>query len=171
MTIELHVPDKASLFESHPAGGKPTLQASYREYLFQKTQRMSPKKPLTIQVRTRTPVDAADLQRTFRAQCARVAEEEREAFRSLLRYGGLFAGIGFSLLLLLLWVSSTLRPQIETPFLKGLVESLNIFGTVALWRPAEILLYDWIPIYQKARRLQAMSESLRVEVIPSANPG
>ena len=43
-------------------------------------------------------------------------------------------------------------------------ESLIIGGWVALWRPLEILLYDWWPVRAKARlydRLGAMQVSLR----------
>lgn len=34
---------------------------------------------------------------------------------------------------------------------KILHEGLFIVGWVAMWRPIEIFLYDWVPIYQEQR--------------------
>jgi hypothetical protein len=46
-------------------------------------------------------------------------------------------------------------------------ESLVIAGRVALWRPLEILLYDWWPIRAEARLLDRLGE-MRVRAITSA---
>jgi len=36
-------------------------------------------------------------------------------------------------------------------------EGLVIIGWVALWRPVEMLLYDWWPLLRRARRLEAIA--------------
>jgi hypothetical protein len=38
-------------------------------------------------------------------------------------------------------------------------EGLVIIGWVAIWRPLEVLLYDWWPLSQKRRLLQRILES------------
>jgi len=40
-----------------------------------------------------------------------------------------------------------------------LVAGLEIFGWVALWRPAELLLYDWAPAYRRRRLMRRQSEA------------
>lgn len=42
-------------------------------------------------------------------------------------------------------------------------ESLVVFGWVAMWRPAEIFLYDWLPITRR-RRLFRRLAAAEVEV-------
>jgi hypothetical protein len=42
-------------------------------------------------------------------------------------------------------------------------ESLVIFGWVAMWRPAETFLYDWLPITRRRRLFRRLAEA-EVEV-------
>ncbi len=48
-------------------------------------------------------------------------------------------------------------------------EGLLILGWVAIWRPMEMLLYDWWPITRRARTYQRLSE-IEVEIRPNAAP-
>ena len=38
-------------------------------------------------------------------------------------------------------------------------ELFIILGWVALWRPAELLLYEWFPIRKKTRLFERLAES------------
>lgn len=44
-----------------------------------------------------------------------------------------------------------------------LTEGLIILGWMAMWRPLEIFLYDWFPIYQSQKVLEKLSQ-IQVEV-------
>ena len=46
---------------------------------------------------------------------------------------------------------------------RGLNEGLLIVGWVAMWRPIELLLYDWWPQLQKRRTYENLSR-MQVEV-------
>jgi hypothetical protein len=39
-----------------------------------------------------------------------------------------------------------------------LKEGLLIVGWVAMWRPLEIFLYDWFPIYQRQQMFDKLSQ-------------
>lgn len=39
-----------------------------------------------------------------------------------------------------------------------LAEGMLIMGWVAMWRPLEIFLYEWLPIYRRSRILQKLSK-------------
>ena len=51
-----------------------------------------------------------------------------------------------------------------------LAEGLLILGWVAMWRPLQILLYEWWPIRHHSR-VYAKLAAMPVEVRPSALPG
>lgn len=88
-----------------------------------------------------------------------LAKTRREGWRSL--------GVGFVFLSILLVVIELLgRFLSEGPIASTLVEGLTILGWVSLWRPAELLLYDWRPFRREAelfRRLQRLDVELRFD--------
>jgi hypothetical protein len=68
-------------------------------------------------------------------------------------------------------VSCSLLRELALVYGKGfsnemLAEGLLIIGWVALWRPADILLYDWWPLLRRYRLLSKISR-LTVEIRPS----
>jgi hypothetical protein len=83
-----------------------------------------------------------------------------------MREGVISLGIG----LVILTVCTTLAQYVDAlPFRdgvrEGLRDGLSVFGWVANWRPAELLLYDWWPI----RRMRNLYRRLaKAEVRPAA---
>ena len=70
-------------------------------------------------------------------------------------------------------VSCSLLRQLVLSYEEGfsnemLAEGLLIIGWVALWRPADILLYDWWPLLRRYRLLIKISR-VTVEVRPSVH--
>ncbi|MFZ1056910.1 MAG: hypothetical protein WAN79_14650, partial [Opitutaceae bacterium] len=50
-------------------------------------------------------------------------------------------------------------------------EGLTIAGWVAMWRPLEIYLYDWWPLFEERRRLERLARmQVRIEM-PAADTG
>jgi hypothetical protein len=50
-------------------------------------------------------------------------------------------------------------------------EGLTIGGWVAMWRPLEIYLYDWWPVFEERRRLDLLAQiKVRVVMPPAAQP-
>lgn len=73
---------------------------------------------------------------------------------------------------LIFLISCSLVRQIVMTYGDGfshemLAEGLLIIGWVALWRPADILLYDWWPILRRYRLLTKISQ-LTVEIRPTS---
>lgn len=44
-------------------------------------------------------------------------------------------------------------------FLSVITEGLTVFAWVALWRPGELLLYDWYPFKRDARLFRKLEQS------------
>jgi hypothetical protein len=95
-----------------------------------------------------------------------MADIEARNFRETMREGVISLGIG----LVILTVCTTLAQYVDAlPFRdgvrEGLRDGLSVFGWVANWRPAELLLYDWWPI----RRMRNLYRRLaKAEVHPAA---
>ena len=93
------------------------------------------------------------------------AEETRRKIRFLLRDGrtALFVGLAF------LAACTSLRQIIiafvDTAIVGVVSESLLILGWVAMWRPIQVFLYDWLPL-RHTKRLYAKLAEMTVEVKP-----
>ena len=78
-------------------------------------------------------------------------------FSQLMRRGRLSLGVGVLFLILCLLLGE-LANKAGAGSLVGIVqEGLTIAGWVAMWRPLEIYLYDWWPIYEERRRLARLA--------------
>jgi len=110
----------------------------------------------------------SQLSEIIRQYFAGRGEDERRAIREGLRGGRRALVIGLGLLgtcLMLARFSTGLFGGGPTGQLLG--ESLVIVGWVALWRPAEIFLYDWIP---GARRRDLFDRLAQAEVTLHPSP-
>jgi hypothetical protein len=110
---------------------------------------------------------AADLQAAVEHYYERLAGSARYSLRNEIRLGqvALLAGLAIFLM------SMTLRSLLTGVFHGGtprmLDEGLIIIAWLALWRPAEWLVYGWVPLFRKRRlyeRLAAIRVSVRTEV-------
>lgn len=89
---------------------------------------------------------------------ARALSGRRELNR-LLREGRVALAIGLAFLGLCL-VASEMMSQWGTPLTaRFLGEGLLIVGWVALWRPLEIFLYAWWPLYRRIRVHRRLAEA------------
>ena len=93
----------------------------------------------------------------FRYRAHQVALE----LRRLLRRGGASLLIGLAFLGICLVLRKGLA---STPGGAVLSEGLLIIGWVGLWRPVEIFLYDWWPLWRRQQRLQKIA-GLQVEIL------
>ncbi len=102
------------------------------------------------------------IRRFFDARAREQANEIRELFRFGRRALAIGLGILSVCLLLALGLGAWLR---EGLFVEILRESLVIIGWVAIWRPAEIFLYEWLPLARQ-RDLFRRLAAARVELHP-----
>ena len=101
------------------------------------------------------------------------AQVTRSRLRRLLSIGRISLVVGLSFLVTAVALGNLVSSAMKGEPLGALLrEGLVICGWVAMWRPLEILLYDWWPIRAEARlydRLSAMP--VRIAYKETAEPG
>ena len=119
---------------------------------------------LNLAVESSTPEGIAQVQGAIAAHYAQQIESTlhdlRNHWRDTIRafvYGGLFLGACLGLHQLLTNIFDARFPRI-------LDEGLIIIGWVAMWRPAELLTYDWVPLVRRLK-LQRKLAQLSVKAI------
>lgn len=94
---------------------------------------------------------AQDIPEDFREHFAFRRDEAEKELERLRRFGWKSLLIGLVFLgVMMLFAEITKRYMPQGNFSSVLQEALTILGTVALWRPSELLLYEWIPFKRDA---------------------
>ncbi|PIR26355.1 MAG: hypothetical protein COX62_06600 [Deltaproteobacteria bacterium CG_4_10_14_0_2_um_filter_43_8] len=89
----------------------------------------------------------------------------QKKMKALFKQGQFFLLIGFLFLLGCMYSSYFILKAADSVFLHILGEGLNIIGWVAMWKPIEILLYDWRPL-SRARKYYQKLMMMEVELVP-----
>jgi hypothetical protein len=79
------------------------------------------------------------------------ADRQHGDLKSFIKRAQVFFAIGVSILAVCLAVAQNI-PKLEPPGVFGILrEGVVIFGWVSIWKPLEVILYDWYPLYEKLR--------------------
>jgi hypothetical protein len=87
------------------------------------------------------------------------AETKRREIRRIFDSGCRATLIGMCFLTVATAVGELIRHSFPGGFLSNVANGLEIFGWVALWRPAELLLYEWVPVYRQRLLLKRLAQA------------
>ena len=107
---------------------------------------------------------AADLQAAMENYYGRLAGSQRRVLREHFWMAQVALAGGVLIFLISMGVRGIAYRAFGTMPL-GLDEGLIILAWLALWRPAEALLYEWVPLYRKRRLFERLA-AVRVSVLP-----
>lgn len=177
--LELHVAESRQLYNAmDPAPFRERdIDPNAEDYIMDWGRESPPGQPLGLVVRlsSETPtVESVDmLIDAIHAHFRQRAKSTRRRLRQLFRVGRISLVIGLAFLALVIVVGEYLSLRIDRESYGYLIkESLVIAGWVALWRPLEILLYDWWPIRAEARLQERLAEmDVRVLGVTPATQG
>jgi hypothetical protein len=161
--IEVSLSRVAQLFNSlDPAPfHERDLDADAEEYIISSAEEISRQRPLRLVIHL--PADqvpqggAYDLSDAIHNYFSYRAAHEQRRLRILFRDGRIALATGLVFLL-----SCTLLRELVFSFghaaLSDIVgEGVLIIGWVAMWRPLEIFLYEWVPIRRRCRVLAKLA--------------
>ncbi|MFA6966186.1 hypothetical protein [Bosea sp. (in: a-proteobacteria)] len=164
-TIELRLASSAQLFNTlDPFPFREgDIDADAERYIVEWAQDLPKDAALAIIVHLPGADDPArprpDLSVALTGWFAAKARAESHALRALFRDGRLAFLIGFAGLAVCLFLSFLLTQRSEGPFARVVQESLVIIGWVVIWRPAEMFLYDWLPLLRRKRLYQRLAQA------------
>lgn len=76
---------------------------------------------------------------------------QRTELRSFIRRTEYFLVIGVLILILCLTIAQNLSNETQVGPVSILREGVVIFGWVSIWKPIELVLFDWYPLYEKLK--------------------
>ena len=117
---------------------------------------------------TASPADVQTLQKAVTTYYHRLAASARRQLSDHLRRArlGLFAGLAlFALFMLARTVARAMIHDLPAVIDEGLI----ILGWLSVWRPAEMLAYEWLPLHRR-RRLYERLSTVRVTAHGDAEP-
>jgi hypothetical protein len=124
-------------------------------------------RPLRLRIQVRQPPRRDDevgiLRQAIHNHFTNSAQLKRNEFRQLMRRGRLSLLIGLAVLSTAMLASQLVESTGREPLLDLLREGVLIGGWVAMWRPLEILLYDWWPV-RAERQLHERLRDAEIEV-------
>ena len=86
-------------------------------------------------------------------------EQVERRLREHVRRGQMFLSVGLSVLVVFLTLAELTASVPAGPLREILREGLVITGWVAMWRPLEVLLYDWWPLIDERRQVRRILDA------------
>ena len=158
--IDLEVRHSRQLFDTRdPAPFRERdLDADAVQYLLTSAQEIPRARPMavvvTISEEPEPRLPAAVIVEAVRSHFLYEGEQIERRLREHLRRGQLILGVGLTALVVFLTLAE-LASSLPLGQAREIVrEGLVITGWVAMWRPLEVLLYDWWPLIDERRRVQ-----------------
>jgi hypothetical protein len=163
-TIEIRLSRLQQLFNSldpSPFHDR-DLDQDAEDYLVDSADEHPIKKALTLVIHVPAdqldPAAAAALPQAIHNYFAYRMNETRRRLRFCLRDGRIALVVAIAFLLGCILLRQLARAMGEGLVLQTIDEGLYIVGWVAMWRPLEIFLYDWRPIWRRYRLFVKLSQ-------------
>ena len=152
--IEISIKSPSQLFDARdPAPFRERdLDDDLLEYIVSSAQEISARVPIKILIyvgeKESSHFPAKSIEGAIRDFLSYQIDLKRTAFRVFLRRAQMYLVLGLIVLFVSIWSAQKLR-QYEMPDPLAIVrEGLVIIGWVSMWRPIELVLYDWLPMYE-----------------------
>jgi hypothetical protein len=167
--IDLHVHRVEQLFDGRDPA--PFLERDLDEdastYLYDAATDIPRDRSLKIVITVGHELDPlggpATIEAAVRAHFQHAAEQVGRQLRSQRQFGRVALAGGLTVLVLLLALAEAVRERLPGHWDEVVQTGLVIMGWVALWKPIEVLLYDWWPLVQQRKELQRVAAA-RIDV-------
>ena len=161
--IVLHIQSVKDLFFTSkiPLSCKRILNSDVEEFIIEEAEDLPRNAPirLTVHVAFEETLKTDEVTAAIHKHFAYCKEKSEKKLKKTLGLGWRSFLIGFIFLIImfaLIKVIVTLFPK--SAFIQTVQESFVILSWVALWRPAELLLYEWYPFKRDANLFDRLAK-------------
>jgi hypothetical protein len=168
--IEVRVKSSQQLFDARdPAPFRERdLDDDFVEYIVSSVREFAISTPLKIVIYVEEP-ESKDLHKdsireAIRSYFSYKNDLQRGDLKSFIKQAQLFLVIGLAVLVSCIGIAQSLTVPTPPGAIGILREGIVIFGWVSIWKPIELILFDWYPIFEKLRfyrKLLGMEIDLR----------
>jgi hypothetical protein len=138
------------------------------DYIISSAEEAPARKPLKLVVwiteESSRPIGDAIIIEAVRAHFSYRIERTQRDIRQHVRFGQLKLVLGLAVLAVFLTLAELCLMLPENTLRQILREGLAIVGWVAMWRPSEVLLYDWWPLVRE-RNLLRRIEGAEIAIV------
>jgi hypothetical protein len=163
--IEVRVKNPLQLFDARdPAPFRERdIDDDFLEYIMASAREFSTSIPLKIVIyieeNETKELSKDSIREAIRSFLAYRIDLQRGELRRFMRRAQLFVIIGLAVLISCLAVAQTLVVPSHPGAIGILREGIVIFGWVSIWKPIELILFDWYPIYEMLRFFRRLLET------------
>ena len=139
------------------------------EYLVEAAEDLGSHARLRVVFWLREEAPSQEVEVAFRAHFQDMVHRVERRNQQRLRMGASALLVGLVLLVLLFSLAQLVERTVTGAFGRALAEGTVILSWIVLWRPVEVLLFDWIPVREERRvvtRLLAASVEIRTGAAP-----
>ena len=161
LTLQVHRVEDILFKSSIPLSCKKLLNDEVEEFIVQEAENLPVKNNITLLIRATGPPAILDdkIAAMVHAHFAYCRSKTEKQLKDILKLGWRSLFIACIFLIAMFFITRALGSFLpEGGFLTMLSELFIILGWVALWRPADLLLYEWRPFKRKARLYAKLSE-------------
>jgi hypothetical protein len=174
--IELELHEASQLFNSMDPSPfrEKDLDRDAEEFIVSWAREYPLRQALTLAIHlkhmpTRNPT--ALMQEAVHNHFADRAKLNRLEFRRMMAEGRLSLTLGLAFLAACLAASNLLLSKVTGRWIETIQQSLTIAGWVAMWRPVQVYLHDWWPLWRQGRVYDKLSRMPVVVVPNQLEPG
>jgi hypothetical protein len=155
--IEVRVKSSQQLFDARdPAPFRERdLDDDFVEYVLSSVREFPISAPLKIVIYVEenetTELPKASIREAIRSYFAYKIDLQRGDLKTFMKRAQLFLLIGLLVLGSCIGVAQSLTIPTPPGALGILREGIVIFGWVSIWKPIELILFDWYPLFEKLR--------------------
>ena len=135
------------------------LDPGLAEYLRDAAEDLAEARAYRIVFWLERPCPPGEIEQAFHAHFADVLERIRRERRRRRRTGQAALSLAVVLVFVLLSLAQLVGNLVPGTLGIGLREGLVISSWVVMWRPIEVLIYDWIPVRRERRVLSKLLEA------------
>jgi hypothetical protein len=156
--IELRVRDLSDLLVASPPPFKgAVLTPDAESYIVRKTKQVPSWQPIHLVIESTKPL-RVDAGAAIAAYFREAAEIESQNVSELFRGGRKALLIGLLTLSLCLFLAWYFTYEVaQRPITRLMQESFVILGWVSMWKPIEIFLYEWLPLWRRRKLFLRLS--------------
>jgi len=155
--IEVRIKNPLQLFDAKdPAPFRERdLDDDFIEYVSACAREFSFNTPLKVMIYIEDPeskeLSKESIREAIHSYFAYRIDLQQSELKSFLRRAQMFLLMGLFVLGVALTIAQNITLQNSPGFLGVLREGIVIFGWFSIWKPIELIMFDWFPLYEKLR--------------------